>query len=263
MSFHQSHAVIDLIDPSLLVAPAIGATVRTPALRWDCDPLDADEPEDASVTTSPRRMLRLAIAAADAGARFARQGLEQDPVAWMLTPRAVFDGMTAMDACQDLRPFRRSIALHALGLGLDADPYAIDDLLDEEAQDVKDTSAEAVLDVRTETSDAACDATLPDPMLLTCWLDVVQEGARVFAFCAVVTDRPADLVERVIGRYGRDAANADFAVGFDRSTPLAIAMISDAMADSLALAAADPASPLAVGLDIVVEQRFPDWTPTA
>lgn len=36
-------------------------------------------------------------------------------------------------------------------------------------------------------------------------------------------------------------------------------MISDAMADTLELAAADPGSPLASGLDVLVEQRFVDW----
>ncbi len=264
MLSHQSDAVIDLVDSSLMGTPPAGAGAEAPVLRWDCDPLDADEPEDASMTTSSRRMLRLAIAAADAGARFAREGLEQDPVAWMLTPRAVFDGRTAIDACQELTPFKRSIALHALGLGLDADPGAIDELLvDDEDGDARDPDVGGVLDVETEGSDAGGDVRLARPLLLTCWLDVVQGGARLFAFCAVVTDRPADLVERVIGRYGHEAANADFAVGFDHSTPLATAMISDAMADTLAFAAADPASALAAGLDMVVEQRFVDGTPRA
>ncbi len=264
MPSHQSNAVIDLVDSSLLVAPQAGGTHAAPVLRWDCDPLDADEPEDASVTTSSRRMLRLAIAAADAGARFAREGLEQDPVAWMLTPRAVFDGRTAIDACQELTSFRRSIALHALGLGLDADPCAIDELLvDDEDGNADDPDVGGVVDVLAEPSDGSGDVRLSRPLLLTCWLDVAQGGARLFAFCAVVTDRPADLVERVIGRYGHEAANADFAVGFDHSTPLATAMISDAMADTLAFAAADPASALAAGLDMVVEQRFVDGTPRA
>lgn len=66
------------------------------------------------------------------------------------------------------------------------------------------------------------------------------------------------LVERIIGRYGSCAADAEFAVGFDQTASWATAMISDAMADTLALAAADPGSPLAAGLDVVVEQRFVD-----
>lgn len=169
MLLHQSDAVIDLIDLSLLGAPQAGSTDAAPVLKWDCDPLDADEPEDASMTTSSRRMLRLAIAAADAGARFAREGLEQDPVAWMLTPRAVFDGRTAIDACQELTSFRRSIALHALGLGLDADPRAIDELLvDDEDADAEGLDVGAVLDVRAAPSDDAGDVRLARPLLLTC-----------------------------------------------------------------------------------------------
>ncbi len=269
MSLHQSNAVIDLVDaPILAVAPSpMGA--EAPALRWDCDPLDPDAFADTPVTTSPRRMMRLAIAAADASARFAREGSEVDPVAWMLTPRAVFEGLNAMDACQDLKHFKRSIALHALGLGLDADPHAIDELLDD--GDDEDGMEDGMRDDDLDVGDVGTRVTtmssgdedgmmLARPLLLTCWLDVLQGGERLFAFCAIVTDRPGELVERLIARYGAAAEHAEFAVGFDPTSSLATAMISDAVADTLALAARDPESRLAAGLDVVVEQRFVDWT---
>ncbi len=271
MSLHLSNAVMDLVDAPLLVVAPSPTGSEAPALQWDCDPLDPDVFSDTPVTTSPRRMMRLAIAAADVAGRFAREGLEVDPVAWMLSPRAVFEGLNAMDACQDLKHFKRSIVLHALGLGLDADPDAIDELLDDDGGDehedgIEDDDADDLdvgyvnLGVETAESDGATDVRLARPLLLTCWLNVVRNGERLFAFCAIVTDRPGDLVERLIGRYGRDAEHAEFAVGYDQTSPLATAMISDAVADTLALAAADPDSPLAAGLDVVIEQRFVDWT---
>lgn len=270
MSLHQPNAVMDLADAPLSVSVPSSTDAQAPALRWGCDPLDPDALADMPVTTSPRRMMRLAIAAADAAGRFAREGLEVDPVAWMLTPRVVFDGRNAMDACQDLKHFRRSIVLHALGLGLDADPDAIDGLMDDdedqhedvmEGGDAHDLEVGGVdLDVATAAADGPTDERLAGPLLLTSWLDVVRDGERLFAFTAMVTDRPGALVERLIGRYGPDAEHAEFAVGYDRTSPLATAMISDAVADTLALAAAAPDSPLAAGLDVVIEQRFVDWT---
>lgn len=265
MLLHQSNDAIHLADASLLVRGSTATGTEPIALRWDCDPLDPDATADVLEPTSPRRLLRLAIAAADVGARFAREGLEHDPVAWMLTPRAVFEGLTPMDACQDLKHFKRSIAFHALSLGLDADPNAIDELLDDGEDEDDNCGADGIdigevgHDVATSSANGLKDGRLGRPLLLTAWLDVAREGGRLFAFCALVTDRPGDLVERLIERYGRDAEYADFAVGFDHTQPLATAMISDAMADTLALAAADPESPLAAGLDVVVEQRFVDW----
>ena len=243
--------------------------------RWDCDPLEPDAADDERLTTSPRRLLRLAIAAADAGARFTREGLAHDPAAWMMTPRALFDGMAGMDACQELPHFSRSIILHGLGIGLDADPEAVDALLDAGEDDDVDHSGEdgcpdtgngdpAFYDQWNRSVEFGWDksqsATIR-PQLLTCWVDFVEASSRVFAFVAMVTERPGDIVERVVGRFGtKAAAEAMFVAGYDHSTVLASAMISDAMAQSLALAAEDPSSPLARGLNVYVEQRFADYS---
>ena len=223
--------------------------------RWSCDPLEPDADDDERMTTTSRRLLRLAIAAADAGARFARDGLDHDPVAWLIAPRAMFGDRPAIDACQDRRHFTRSILVQGLGMDLNASPSDLDELLEDGDEDDQCGTLDDG-DAGARGGDEA-GAKLPRPLLLSCWLNVTCGSGRLFAFCAVVTDRPADLVERVVGRYGADAAStADFSAGFDHTTPLATAMISDALADTLALAAADPESPLAAGLDVVVEQRF-------
>lgn len=227
------------------------ALVRGIPMRWRCDPLGSDDTDDEIVVTTNRRILRLAISAADVGARFAREESGIDPAAWMISPRQLFDGRTALDACQELIGFNRSVVLHGLGLALDADPDDVDELLD-----VREAAPKAAGDGITG-SGAPHEPVLPRPCLLSCWIDVSEGGGRLFAFCAMVTDTPSDLVERVADRFGRAAADeAVYAMGFDHATPLATAMISDAMADTLALAASDPESPLAHGLDFVVEQRF-------
>lgn len=223
-------------------------------LRWSFDPLDPDEADDEIVVTSSRRLLRVAVAAADAGARFANEEAGVDPAAWMLAPRVLFGGRPAIEACQDLEGFCRSIVLHGLNLGVDADPDAVDALL---SDDGSDESPDYDLDEYGPFGDDVDDVRLPHPLLLTCWIGCELPADRLFAFCGLVTDRPADLVERVIARYGAAAAaKAEFQVGFDGTSAMATTMISAAMANTLTLASRDPECPLARGLDVAVEQRF-------
>lgn len=96
------------------------------------DPLEADDRGDAPVLTTERRLRRLAIVAADTGARFARERIGHDPVAWLLAPRALFGGRRPLDACQDRTGFLRAALLHGLSLGLDADPGEVDALADDD-----------------------------------------------------------------------------------------------------------------------------------
>lgn len=222
--------------------------------RWCCDPLEPDAVDDEIVVTTTRRILRLAISAADVSTRFSREASSIDPAAWLIAPCRLFEGMAAIDACQELSGFKRSIIVHGLSMALDADPADVDDLMADVADVADHPDASGVGMLGTEH---AAMLMLPRTCLFSCWVDVADAEARLFAFCAMVTDRPADLVERIVGRYGRAAAaEARFAVGFDHSTPLATAMVSDAMADTLALAASDPTSRLARGLDVLIEQRF-------
>lgn len=237
---------IDAVDASA----TFPETMEGSSEGWNLDPLEADAPTDQLVVTTRRRLLRLSIAATDVGVRFAREGIEHDPAAWMLAPRAVFDDRTPIEACQELRGFNRNVLLHGLGLGLDADPRGLDDLLSDEFVDVDAAGVETRDDVIPFPMSR-------DPQLLTCWVDADRDGSRVFGFCALVTRRPAELVERVVARFGADAAAAaTYRVGFDETTALATAMISPAMADTLLLVAERPDSPLGDGLDVVVEQRF-------
>lgn len=101
-----------------------------PELYDPFDPLEADDRADAPVLTTERRLRRLAIVAADTGARFTRERIDHDPVAWLLAPRALFGGGRALEACQGRTGFLRAALLNGLSLGLDADPGEVDALVD-------------------------------------------------------------------------------------------------------------------------------------
>lgn len=222
---------------------------------WNVDPLAEDRAEDRVVVTTDRGLVRLAVAASEVGARFAREGIAHDPAAWMLAPRAMFDGRAAIDACTELSHFHRNIVMHGLSLGLDAEPSELDKLLAHDPQE--GTADRADPDYARSADCRVWPAVDGCRQLLTCWIDADRGGVRMFAFCAMVTDDPSRLVERVVDRYGKAAADAAvFSSGFDASTPMACAMISESMADTLKLVEASPESPLAAGLDVVVEQRF-------
>ena len=93
------------------------------------DPLDPDSGQDLPLLVTHRRLIRLALVAAETGARFQREGLDQDPVAWMLAPRELFGGRDGIEAALGLDGCLRAILLHGLSIGLDADPAVVDDLL--------------------------------------------------------------------------------------------------------------------------------------
>ena len=93
------------------------------------DPLDADEANDAVVTATRRGLTRLALVAAETGARFQREEVAHDPMAWMLAPRRLFDGAPALEACLSRDACLRAVLLHGLSLGLDAEPAEVDALL--------------------------------------------------------------------------------------------------------------------------------------
>lgn len=68
---------------------------------------------------------------------------------------------------------------------------------------------------------------------------------------------PDEVRDRLRQRFGPLLEDqAIIRLGFDWSEPLACAMVSEAMAHVLMLAAEEPTSALAEGLDFQVEQRF-------
>lgn len=221
------------------------ATNRPPLLpQFDVDPFGPDDPDDVLVMTSERRLRRLAISAADAGVRFARDAIPYDPAAWMFTPLPMFCFARPLEACQDLDGFSRSSLLHGLHLGLDAGPEELDALL--------------------------CDDDLPDGFEIT-KCNWVGENARLFtaviegglgaggvvvrAFCAMMAESADALRARLRSRYDAELVEVARIVEGYEASPVGDLLLSPDMKLMLAEVAADPRSPRAEGLEVQLDKR--------
>ncbi|HEY0149625.1 MAG TPA: hypothetical protein VGB70_11570 [Allosphingosinicella sp.] len=169
-----------------------------PVLSDLFDPLEADDRGDAPVLTTERRLRRLAIVAADTGARFARERIDHDPVAWLLAPRTLFDGRRPLEACQSRTGFLRAALLNGLSLGLDADPAEVDALTEEREGDAPRSGA-----------GASAGSQLPEPRFYSCSidsLDYLDGGAVVWVMSSAdeqaararLRARYGDLAERAV-----------------------------------------------------------------
>lgn len=219
------------------------------------DPLDADDPADEAVVTTRRAICRVALVATEVGGRFQREAIDHDPMSWMLSPRRLFGGSSALDACLDRDDCLRGVLIHGLALGLDADPDFIDGLAADEGGD-----DEAIVDGE---ADQDTDNVVPfapraegELRLFTATIVVNDGFEAVHAFHASLATEEAEVAGRLYCRLGAAAADARIVAGFDPTDPLVAALVSDAICDTLALIAAEPGSPLADGLDVNIEHRF-------
>lgn len=96
---------------------------------WLLDPLDEDGVDEEALPIGRRALIRIALVASEAGARFQREGLSQDPTVWMLSPLAMFAGQPPIEACMTLNGCARAVLVHGLGLDLDASAEAINALM--------------------------------------------------------------------------------------------------------------------------------------
>jgi hypothetical protein len=221
------------------------------------DPLDPDAQADAVFMTTRRQLVRVAMIAAETGARFEREGVAHDPMTWMMASRRLFGGRAAIDACLGRESFVHALLLHGLGLGLDADRSEIAELVEDDddgSRDVDDVGSAPSDDLDALRADEA--ALGHDPKLF-CSVVVGRDGAGlVHAFEAVVACSHEAARERLRLRHGDlVAADAEVVEGFSPGGPVICTLVSTAVADMLAQVARDPSSPLARGLSISVEQR--------
>lgn len=107
------------------------STVR-PRGYQPIDPMSPDSMGDAPLTMTDRQLSRLLLVASEVGARFQREGIGYDALAWMYAPRQLFEGRAAVEAVTDPDHCERAVIMHALGIGLDADPLLIDSLRSED-----------------------------------------------------------------------------------------------------------------------------------
>ncbi len=118
-----------------LEAPCPHAAMAIPQLnRWMLDPLDCGG-DDEMVELTLRQIVRVTLVATEVGARFQREGIGTDPMAWMLAPRKAFDGLAPVEACITRSHCARAVLIHGLGLDLDIEPDALDELMEDDPAD--------------------------------------------------------------------------------------------------------------------------------
>lgn len=217
------------------------------------DPLARDSAADAAVATTRRGLCRVAVIAAETASRFVREGVPLDPVAWMLTPRRLFGGAAALDACLSREPFRRALLLHGLSLGLDADPGELDT-----ARSVGGAAAPPILaGAGTGSRRAALDLIEPGACADRLYSAVLwTDGAhsRLEAFHASFSPSMDIFARRVALRFGlMFAPAADIREGVDAGSPKVRALVAPDTLASLLAAAAGIAGH--ARLDVTVSRR--------
>lgn len=211
------------------------------------DPLGVDLVADLPVVTTERRLRRLAIVACDVGARFVRDAVMHDPVAWMLSPLRCLEGERPLDACQSLDGFLRATLLNGLSLGLDASSDALDALSGE-----GDLPIDAIIPDGVEAE--------PAPrMLFTAAISgpVGWGGQELIAFVAMTAPDLTSFRRRLVARFGETlVGTATIERGFDSTRGRARELVSPASLRLVAIALVDPDGPVGAGLDIHGERRF-------
>lgn len=215
------------------------------------DPLDADLVDDEPVLTTRRGLMRLALVASEVASRFARDGADMDPMAWLMAPRRMFDRRPALEACLQREGCLRAVLLHGLGLELDADPSQLDWLLaDDETDDETDDGIVA-------DDGAGSERSVPIRRLWTALVVSSSSVGTVQGFEAVLAADRGEAEERIQRRHPLvPFADIELFEGFRSREPLTEALLSPVMTDMLRQIADDPTSPLADGLSISVKQSF-------
>lgn len=228
------------------------------------DPADPDLPTDVRVVTTRRGLCRMAMVAADTATRFQRDGVDVDPVAWMLSPRKLFGGATALEACLGQNHFMRASLLHGLAIGLDAEPSEIDALAgdgfdDGDGRDIYDLDDGGEDGAKGYAFDDLEIAALgPDDIRLYTATIAFKGGGVIFhAFHASLARTAREVGERLRRRYGEEVGGrATIVSGFRTGGGFVGALVSPALAEMLRDVAANPSSPIAAGLDLNLEQCF-------
>lgn len=214
-------------------------------------PLSADLLAGGARVLTAAAVRRVALVAAEAASRFAGDDGAALAMEWMEAPRALFGGASALEACVGPHHCRRAVTLHALELDPDADDLDVDLVMapiDDEEDAVHAPSLGADLDEH---------AGRRLPRLFVSEVSYERDGAGVWAFAATVANDEAHVLRTLQTRYGAEvAASATVRIGFDGGVGMARTLVSPALAETLAAVSRDPRSPLACGLDVLIEQRF-------
>ncbi len=224
------------------------------------DPLADDHPSDRIVVTTERAITRVALVAAEAGARFQRDAVACDPMAWMLAPRRAFSGVRPIEACLDRDACARAIVLHGLGLGLDVERCAIDELMrdDDEGEDegCPDDAEAAYARAADHIREVPMISRIEDPdrlRLYTATIVDTRNNVMMQAFHASMAHDVREVRARLVGRFGADIAEvADIRRGIPKASPVVLALVPVAIIELIQRTAEDWTAPAArtFGVDI-------------
>lgn len=223
------------------------------------DPLDEDQPDDQVVITTRRAICRMALVASETGGRFQREAVQYDPMSWMLSPRALFDGGTAIDACLDRDACMRGILVHGLGLGLDVDRSIIDALMAED-DDFDDRESEYLYGEHPYGTDKvgrgrAGRAT--KLRLYTATIADTRDNKMFQAFHASVARNAGEVRKRLSRRLGVELADvADIRLGFHEGSPLVVALVPTPVKEVIRQMQRDCASPGAKTFAVDIQQSI-------
>lgn len=233
------------MDATISRTTAASAATRA-AKAGPGDPLNADSPFDDVVITTSRALCRLALVATETGARFQREAEPHDPMAWLLAPRQLFAGSTALEACLEREHFMRALLLHGLSLGLDADPEEIDGLLDDPGDD------RVVGRRRRGTSRAVARSRLYTATVLRS-----TSGTMLQAFHASVASSVEEFRGKLEERFGSAAAErAEIRVGFDPAASIVLALVPPPVAKVLRKVERESAAPAYGNFAVTIEHRL-------
>lgn len=222
-----------------------------PATPLYDDPLERDRADDVIVAATRRGLTRLALIAAETGSRFQREGEGRDPMAWLLAPRRLFAGSTAIEACLAREGFMRALMLQGLSLGLDAEPAQIDALLCDAPGEVGGGFWEG--------GEPAGPPRYPArrQRLYSAMIVIARGGELVHLFHASVAPSASVVRERIRARFGTAAAaQADIHIGVDLDCPTTSEMLPPAFRVMVERGRRVRWSSMA-GLDVTVEHRIP------
>lgn len=235
---------------AVFTSQALPGAVAPPVV---IDPLAADEPSDGLVATTARAIGRVALVAAEVATRFERERIPHEPMSWMLAPRRLFGGSTAIEACLHREGTERALALHGLSLGLDADPGEVDALLCDAPGDVGGGFWEG------GDGDSAGQgrAVARRFRLYSAMVVIARGGELVHLFHASVAPSASVVRERLRARFGSAAAaQADIRVGVDLGCPATAGMLPPVFRDVVQPGRRVRWSAMS-GLDVTVEHRIP------
>lgn len=231
---------------SLAERPA--AVTTTDPSHEVLDPLGGDRVDDRIVVTTERAISRVALVAAETGARFQRDAVPHDAMAWMLSPRRVFGGTRPIDACLKREDCVRGILVHGLGLGLDVRRSAVNAVMADDGDDDGGAGDEgSELDGATDANDHPAGWYAPRASrlrLFTATIADVRGDLMVQAFHASMAGNVREVRSRLVGRYGAElAAVADIRPGLPQASPIVVALVPAAVAELIRNVERDAAAP--------------------